>query len=307
MKYAASMLYGGQLIDSADCDYESYKNLGLLCGNCKEPVFLQAVSTRQVRGSNVEIPAHFKHFKAKDPALAKVCEARVAQYDASEIQRRAAQARNQRVRLLQRRFWLVFTTYYENKLSFPITNILESDGQQDFIKEMSRALSDVFLVDKLDRYKALTLQLLEAGFNETHVMFTWNSELADIGVSASTEIQYHFRKSLSGKLDRQMQELIASEVLEFLHSRSSRPLAERLFALACCVLLDAMGDGAKLGLIAGDGSDWVKPLADGGRDVNSMFWAISENREIFYHYAYSHVCLWLGMLPWALEMRQDKG
>ncbi len=63
----------------------------------KEGVFLQAISQRQQGDKSITIPAHFKHFKANDSALAKLCEARVAKYDASEIQRKAAEARNLRL------------------------------------------------------------------------------------------------------------------------------------------------------------------------------------------------------------------
>jgi len=48
MKYAAAIFYGGQLLDAADANYGSYKELGLLCPNCKSPVFLQAISKHQV-------------------------------------------------------------------------------------------------------------------------------------------------------------------------------------------------------------------------------------------------------------------
>ena len=37
---------------------------------------------------------------------------------------------------------------------------------------------------------------------------------------------------------------IAGEVLDFLHSKSSRPLVQKLFVVAECVLYDAMADGA---------------------------------------------------------------
>lgn len=124
MRYASAMYFGGQLIEATDADYDSYKSLGLLCPNCKSAVFLQAISQRQVGSTLVEIPPHFKHFKAKDPALVKECEARVAKYDAKAIQRRAALARNQRLRLLQRKFWEMLIGYYES-INFPISNILK--------------------------------------------------------------------------------------------------------------------------------------------------------------------------------------
>lgn len=255
MKYASAIFYGGQLIDAADADYSSYKDLGLLCPHCKAPVFLQAISKRQVSSTLLEIPAHFKHFKVKDPALAKECEARVAKYDAKEIQRRAAQARNQRLRLLQCHFWGIFTGYYES-INFPITTILEGDGH-GFTAQMGHNLSHKFFADKSNDLRAIMLQMIEGGFTSGHIIISWNPQDVEIGVSPSSELQHHFRGSVSTKLDRQMQELIAGEVFDFLHSKSALPLVEKLFTLATCVLLDAMADGARLGLVGGDGMDLV--------------------------------------------------
>ena len=41
MKYATSVKFGGELINAFDCDYDDYKELQLLCPECKEPVYLQ--------------------------------------------------------------------------------------------------------------------------------------------------------------------------------------------------------------------------------------------------------------------------
>lgn len=301
MRYAAAMFYGGQLVDAADADYTDFKRLGLLCPECKEPVHLVAASRRYQGSQLTEIASHFKHFKTKDPALARQCELRVAQITPIEIQRRASQARNQRLRLLQRRFWAILTNYYEQKLNFPINRILDSDGQQQFIKEMGNLFAELFLSENIEKSKELVKTMIQAGCNNTHVMFSYKPELGS-GISASTEIQSHFRKVVSGNFDQQMQMLIATEVLDFLSSKSSRPLIEKLFTLATCVIFDAMGDGALLGSIGVDGNEVVIQTAQGKR-VRTEFWSIPKNREIFYYYASGHFCLWLGMLPWASEMQ----
>lgn len=305
MRYACAILYNAQLVDAADADYDSYKNLGLLCPHCKQPVFLQAVSQRRVGDTLVEIPPHFKHFKAKDPALLKQCEARVAKYGAREIQRRAAQARNQRLRSLQRRFWSIFTRYYES-INIPFANIMEKDGH-GFVIQMSHTLSKKFLADKPDAFKATMLQIIEAAFTMWHreITITWNYDNSYIGVSSSSARQYKFTNALSGKLDRQMQELIACEVVDFLHSNSARPIVEKLFTLACCVILKAMEEGAQLGLIGGDHPELVVRSKE-GKGINTLSWSIPENRELFYQYASRHIGLWLAMLPWASQMNSDQ-
>ena len=97
------------------------------------------------------------------------------------------------------------------------------------------------------------------------------------GVSPSNSIQQGFRESLSGKLDRQVQEAIAGEVLEFLHSKSSRPLVQKLFVVAECVLYDAMADGARLGLAGADGPE-LMVRSPAGVGINFSFWQVPGNR-----------------------------
>jgi len=203
------------------------------------------------------------------------------------------------LRLLQRKFWEFLIGYYEG-INFPITNILKKDGH-GFAKQVGHTLSNKFLQEQADNLKKTMLQIIDGVMNRGHIMFSWSPNDPDIGVSPSSKLQHHFRDSVATKLDRQMQELISSEVLDFLHSKSSRPLVEKLFTLATCLLLDAMGDGAILGLTGIDGPDLVV-LTPQGKGVTTGFWNIPGNRLIFYHYASSHVVLWLGMLPWARLM-----
>ncbi len=301
MRYASSMFFGGQLIDAAEADYDSYRDLGLLCPNCKEAVFLQATSQRQGGNTLIQIPAHFKHFKAsKDAALVKECESRVQKYDASEFQRRASQVRNQRLRLLQRHFWNIFASYYESEFGVLMSSTIES-LPDEFTGQMRQLLSNQFLSENLEYTQQLIRQFVEALFNHAHILISWDRSKPNIGVNPSYAIQNHFRQSLSGKLDLKMQKLIACEVLDFLHSNSSRPLVEKLFTVACWDLVYSLADGIKLGFIGADGSDLVEKRVSGSLVVRAQFLNIPQNREIFYFYAVNDICLWLAMLPWAKQ------
>lgn len=95
-------------------------------------------------------------------------------------------------------------------------------------------------------------------------------------------------------------------MLEFLHSKSSRPLVEQIFVLAASTLFDVMADGARLGLLGGDGPDLMVRDAS-GVSINLSFWQIPSNREIFYYYTAAHLCLWVAMLPWASELHNQAG
>lgn len=297
MRYASAMLYGGQLIDAADAD----KDLsGLLCPHCKQPVFLQAGYSCQVGDTGVEIPAHFKHIIVRNSALVKKCESRVQKYDAAEIQRRAAQAKNQRLRILQRGFWGILVGYYEGELGFPIANVLEMNGR-GLLAEMGYMFRNNFLAQNLQALKKVTVHMVEAACVGAPIVIRLEPGDPTIGMTASTGIRDHLKNSLSGKLDRQIQGLIACDVMDFLQLKAPRSLVEKLFILACWSVLDAVVGGVRLGLLGADGSELVVRSPE-ETSIDTQFWVIPQNQEIFYHYAVSYVCFWLAMLPWARQM-----
>jgi hypothetical protein len=78
MKFAASMRYGGELVEASECNYDDYKHLGLLCPECKSSVFLVAGSMRSRKEKTFDVSAHFSHFKNVAPTLVQKCELRVA-------------------------------------------------------------------------------------------------------------------------------------------------------------------------------------------------------------------------------------
>lgn len=110
MQYAAAMKYGGELVEAVKCDYDSFKQLVPLCPECKEPVYLRAGCDRKSsKGKEYKIPKHWSHFAGKTPEQVAACENRVNGYTEKDKQRIAAQARGQRLKLLQRWFWAVWT------------------------------------------------------------------------------------------------------------------------------------------------------------------------------------------------------
>lgn len=105
MKFAKSMRYGGELINAMECDYDSYLNLGVVCPECHESLYLRAGGERvSPKGKPYKIGAHWCHRKGTPEQIAG-CELRVNGYTEQDRARIAAQARGQRLKLLQRWFW----------------------------------------------------------------------------------------------------------------------------------------------------------------------------------------------------------
>ena len=167
--------------------------------------------------------------------------------------------------------------------------------------QMGQPLSNKFLSENIDCTKQQIRKFTEALFNNIHILISWDTSNPNTGLNPCYAVQQHFRESLSGKLDRQMQELITCEVVDFLYARSSRSLVEKLFTIACYDLVHTLADGINLGLIGADGSDFVQRRVSGSVVIKSQFWNMPKNQEIFYFYAVHQICLWLAMVPWAKQ------
>lgn len=311
MRYAAAMKYGGQLVDAADCDYEDYKKLILLCPcpNCKEPVFLREESTQIRNAQTVIISAHFAHFSSKAPALAKLCDERVKQYDERELEKRATVARNQRLKLLQKAFWLMFSNHYEQDCGFPVSELLEHDTKfsQGIARWLADAQAKAFCCENKIYTKDSAIQLLD-DVSSGKTIFFQNSNNPEEGCCPSLKIQEIFRERVIYKIDQRMQRLICYEVLDFLWSKRSFVLLKELFTLATWIMFDALSDGTEIGLLEKDGTQAVQKIprgtSDFGFEVDKRIFCIQQNAELFYRFTTQHVLLWLVLVPWAEQFNK---
>lgn len=239
MKYAASIRYGGQLVDAEDCDYEDYKKLQLLCPECKEPVFLQKGFLRILVNKESPIPAHFKHFPCVAVELAKSCESRIKQYDLKEIEKRKSQAKNQRLKLLQSDFWTLFLNNAK-PLGF------ENDGvspqkMQTFINRFL-APERVIYFDK-DRFeskesanafyfKYIAKKPLDN--NDTNSRKALREcmldDLMDYFITPESKFWIEHKQKFSSKANTKLSETILQEIIDFVCCKSSLQLRLNCFA-----------------------------------------------------------------------------
>lgn len=221
MRFAASIKYGGQLIEAVDCDYNSYKHLGLLCPECKNPVFLREGHTRTAPKSRetVRVDAAFAHFKAQDPAIVLACENRVAHYDRKELEKRATAARNQRLKLLQRWFWDIFWRR------------LELDQNFQNVEEIEFFRRDLPLKAPLLCQQESSLRELLLSLPQSHADRYEQCRICIDGFKRKFHNRNPFESERINKaveflslVERQMQIMICAEILDFLFSKSSRNL-----------------------------------------------------------------------------------
>lgn len=237
MKYATSIKFGGELIHAAECDYGDYKKLGLLCPECKEPVFLRAGSTYKRQEKEILINPHFAHFANSDPILVKNCENRVANYDEQELQRRVAVARGQRLKLLQRWFWQIFKSKLPHSLSTAAANDLPKFNQAiQIIKNTNQEL----IPELVMIFRTISKEDVERTIR--------NAINTDINQLRSPRVVL-LHKRLQG-IDLRMHRAICWEVVQFLKAKSSLCLLEDCLALG--IWMSAISPTAQQAIDQGD-------------------------------------------------------
>ncbi len=112
MQYAASIKYGGLLVNASECNYEAFRNLGLTCPHCHESVFLVQGHDRYYKkiSKTTEVASHFNHRPDKNKDAIALCELRVRQITSTEIKMRETKSKNQRLQLFNRHLWNILLT-----------------------------------------------------------------------------------------------------------------------------------------------------------------------------------------------------
>lgn len=206
MRLAASIRYGGQLIEASDVDYDDYKRLGLICPECKSPVFLRQKSERTV--------AHFAHFKASDPALIQKCELRVSSYTKEELESKTREAKNQRLKILQRWFWDIYFkhAFREGRIKQAIIDN----------KRIEQAASRYPIDDSCKWFR----QLIKPQDTQKAID---DSILAVTPENLGSERVRSLREKLANS-EIELHKLICAEIIEFLKVKRNLPLLEKVIA-----------------------------------------------------------------------------
>lgn len=298
MKYASSIRYGGQLIEAVDCDYKDYKYLGLLCPNCKEPVFLQGSSQRMLSGKIIDISPHFKHFAAKNPMLAAYCEARIAKYNSEQIEQHITIARNQRLMLFQSHL---------SEICLSNHKFYYIDIETGKIKHGIRELPKIEFIDKngireLPKFKFITKNCFSE--KEFYLLIKHKEKLfclIDILVEEIANKSYLDRLSkgcidsdtknniiyLCNSIDIKMHKSIVKEIMQFLFSQFTFTLISQIHRIARTYSYTFVGS-----------TNWVQKLID----IYDQQWIDGLQGTLpFFELIAEPICMKLIEIPWAEE------
>ena len=225
MRLAKAMKFGGQLIDAADCDYNSYKELGLLCPVCGNLVYLAKGQTKTSKlGKTFEVPPHFKHFK-EHALIADRCELRVKQYSEKEIKQAENIARNQRLKFFKTWFWSLVDKVPLTGEGEPIKEILSlHDILYAEAGAYSKKMDEIYNTLK-PCFKFLKTSMLHDFFEDLR-----SGHPDIIADSKDGKNQAIFLlKDLKAKVDLKLHEQICSEAIDYALTKKNRYHLTRLF------------------------------------------------------------------------------
>lgn len=241
MKIAISMRYGGEVISAEECDYDSYLTLSIVCPECHESLFLRAGSSRvSPKGKEYKIPAHWCHRQASAEQV-ELCELRVSKYTKEDLERRAKQARGQRLKLIEKHLLI----------SFAVDRVRNDKWRIDpnAVKSARRFMALASQRNEYDKYKSSELFL---SFIQTCQSMTqedvseWMPNLGKGKLASLMENKWSFAwagafvytEATKGNMQTQddllhffrMQSKTTFEIIKFLGAKQNRNIALKLFA-----------------------------------------------------------------------------
>jgi hypothetical protein len=181
-------------------------------------VFLRKDSDRISKlGKEFKIPKHWAHFNSTSEEQKAACEARVSSYTEADRQRIQSQARGQRLKLIHRKFWLIWGNW--NK------DLVNEKDRDTFIKILENPIKDLFL----GQYKDWTVSTI------SHGLKTFKAD-DTVGKGDEVLLATEAWPDLKG-LDAHLHAKIATEIGEFLFSRKAEPVIISSLATCLCYIL----------------------------------------------------------------------
>lgn len=240
MKEAQAIRYGGLFVAATECDYSSFKHQGLLCPVCKKSVFLVAGSersphqrtlkdgsTREVKQAKVD--AYFAHHPDTERASVEVCELRSTQITQAQKQLVAAQARGQRLKVLQNHCWKILKTSIKLADIDTTPKLLYSfwEHATSYYREEKAAkrMYQLLISNLCDQFR-LPAQLAHTKSTLGDGIDKWFEESQDEFLVVPT--MKPLFEVWRSQLDRKMQEAIACEVLDFVSQVRQSPILSAL-------------------------------------------------------------------------------
>jgi hypothetical protein len=285
MLEALSIRYGGMLIPADQCDYNSFRDMALLCPICRRSVYLAAGSVRashsrknkeggSVAVKEATIATHFRHSPDVDRVITEDCELRSKQITPIQRAAIASAAKNQRAKILRSHFWkIVQTSLYMVDHESYVTlfdQSFEASFKDSYLDEFNRKKTKQLLIGFVASNARAPKRLLEIDEKlcELFDHLTTNSEWMD-----KVSDWFTVTKILE-MIHGQMQLEIVREAFLFLIQPRQIEIFETLIKNAIC--REMVGTFRKQGIGGRPTSHINVPLTAGELDGDLMSEAFSQ-------------------------------
>lgn len=197
---AKSIYLGGSIIESFDCDYDSYKELGLVCPFCNSVVYLCKGSVREIKkdGKIYSTRPYFSHYSNSD----NQCEIRALTKDGKKIlEQIKVESRNQRFIYFEKHFNEKIVDAY--KITKKELRQIDKTYGRTWLIETARRLQRTFydFADDTSQYLKNIIEDLKndiVASNEDKLM---NDELDEFPISDRRRYITLFTTTFSGNGD----------------------------------------------------------------------------------------------------------
>lgn len=223
MKTAKSLVYGGELIDAIDCNYDDFKRLAPLCPNCSSPVHLKAGGDRlSTKGKAYTIAQHWSHFAGKSAEEVAACELRVNGYSDAEREKIQRVARGQREKWIRRWLWRAFEEWSDSQRIIKDGSELRLLPIKEIIKHSGlRPVKGVGLYCSTGKHDLVVKRFRSAAFPES--FFTRLRKTVEGKASGEycPLVESHFMG-----VDLSLHQKISLQIADYLKARNSKGLLE---------------------------------------------------------------------------------
>lgn len=311
MQHAASIKYGGLLVNASECDYEAFRNLGLTCPHCHESVFLVQGHERHYQKTSkvTEVASHFCHRPDKNQDAIALCELRSRQITSTEIQKRETRSKNQRLQLFNRHLWNILLTCYKLKNFENKQQSLDS-GFRSVCKSEAIAeqvLSDYkkFLTQGISSYSGNIIS--EADFFFSDLM----KKISDDKLVLQEDLKAILTLWMQ-QIDARMQVEIYKEAVTCLLQKKHLPILEKLIEVSLSNLVTITALSVDLNLGDSDRLQIYNSFFTGEISVNKeteldVYQALveaiiardSERLSAVYHFVRDDLLETIAFTPWA--------
>jgi hypothetical protein len=261
--FAQSLYLGGEIIEPDECDYDSYAYLGLNCPFCRTAVFLVKPHSRNLGTKTALIPGHFSHFAGGGECESKSTTAKGKQ----ELERVASLAKNQRLKVYQRRLWLLIKND-RNVSRSDLAAIRKKFGDnwcRNMVKLIQleiRANSDILQEKIIDLADPSQKKSAQALLTESAKIFD-NQELDSQSSRDAIENQARYLADC----DLRIHCKICGEILSFVGVESGSEALNRLLEIALQYLWAATSEQMSINEMKGFDSiiytNWITGLISG--------------------------------------------